>query len=226
MRGVVDVGLAAPRSPRLGPARDGVHADGAERGLRCDERQQPDPEHHRDQLRDVVAGRLTTWARFPGSRLKDPIAVFAEPEFEGAQTVFDDTFLTPDIPRVYQPRFVPSSAYMRRVISETGPALGWLDIAHTRGPERPDRRRRALHAAVGRGRDVPGAARPELRHPRRADGRGRQVHQLGAHEPRSAQGDPNALSRRSPGRRSRGIAAAERQRATRGYGLCCQNHAP
>ena len=133
LRGVVGVGLAA-RDRRASDPSSLVFTPMAGSAV-CvaTNRHNPIRNITTAQLRDVVAGRLTTWARFPGSRLKDPIAVFAEPEFEGAQTVFDDTFLTPDVPRVYQPRFVPSSPYMRRMISETGTALGWLDVAFTPG---------------------------------------------------------------------------------------------
>ncbi len=85
------------------------------------------------QLREIVAGALTSWSQLPASGITGPLSIAAEPAFEGTQDAFDEAFLSPDVARAYRARYLPSAALVRQAIAHRRSAIGWLDLAHTAG---------------------------------------------------------------------------------------------
>jgi phosphate transport system substrate-binding protein len=91
------------------------------------------PSLSRAQIQDLVAGRLQSWAAVPGAMRSDPIVPAANDESGGARRVFLSTFVDLATPILYRPHEFATASQMRNFIRVTPAALGYLDIAFTRG---------------------------------------------------------------------------------------------
>lgn len=84
-------------------------------------------------VRDIVAGRVTSWSQVPGSTRADAILPVALDPGTGASTVFREVFLTPADPVAWRPETLLLSIQARDYVEATPAAFGYMDLAAT-GP--------------------------------------------------------------------------------------------
>ncbi len=84
-------------------------------------------------VRDIVAGRVTSWSQVPGSTRTDAIVPVALDPGTGAATVFSEVFLNPADPVAWQPTTLLLSIQARDFVEATPAAFGYMDLAAT-GP--------------------------------------------------------------------------------------------
>lgn len=132
-RGIADIGLVArPRGPEDRPRL--VFRRLAISGI-ClvTNRANPLPLITRAQVRDVVAGRLTSWAQLPGSPRTDAIVPIASAPGTGVRRSFEDTLLGEGDPVAYRPLTLVSVGQIRTAVLGGPAALGYTDLSGTRG---------------------------------------------------------------------------------------------
>ena len=93
----------------------------------------PVPTITRADFQALAAGRLTSWAGFPGATSTGTISAIGYPSGEGAQAVIERALLSPgttfDAPLI---RWQTSSQVRRAVLGSRN-GLGWLDFAYRDG---------------------------------------------------------------------------------------------
>jgi phosphate transport system substrate-binding protein len=89
----------------------------------------PVPGITRDQLQDIIAGRVTNWAQVPGSPRTDAIVPVTLDPSTGTRLVFDSVFVDISTPVVYAPRTFDTSPQVRDFIEATPAAFGYVDLA-------------------------------------------------------------------------------------------------
>lgn len=87
----------------------------------------------RAQLQDLVAGRVTSWAGFAGSRRTDAITPITLAPTVGGGRVFQSVFVDDTTPVAWSPVTLISSTQARDYIEQTPGAFGYADLALT-GP--------------------------------------------------------------------------------------------
>jgi phosphate transport system substrate-binding protein len=93
----------------------------------------PVPGITREQLQDIVAGRVTNWAQVPGSTRTDAIVPVTLDPSTGSRLVFDTVFLDIATPIAWPARTFDTSPQVRDFIEATPAAFGYVDLAST-GP--------------------------------------------------------------------------------------------
>jgi len=87
----------------------------------------------RAQVQDIVSGRTTLWNQLPGETSAAAIVPVTFDLASGARTVFESVFLDLTTQAVWQPRTFTASSQMHDFVAATPAALGYIDIAYTRG---------------------------------------------------------------------------------------------
>jgi phosphate transport system substrate-binding protein len=95
------------------------------------DRANPVPGLTREQIQDIVAGRVTTWGQIPGSRRTDAIVPVALDPTTGSGQLFQTLFVDVDTPVVYRPVTLATDTQMRDYVEQTPAALGYVDLALT-----------------------------------------------------------------------------------------------
>ena len=85
------------------------------------------------QIRQIAAGTLALWSAVRGATRADALDVWRFPPREGAQLVFERTFLGATDDFTAPARQVPTSSLMRRELAARANAFGFLDVAYTAG---------------------------------------------------------------------------------------------
>jgi phosphate transport system substrate-binding protein len=132
-RGIVDAGLVS-RGPTPADPPGLVYTPIALSGV-ClvTHRSNTVPSLTRAQIQDLVAGRLVSWTAVPGSGRSDAIVHAADDQNGGANVVFEQTFVDLTTPILYRPREFETATQMRNFVRVTPGALGYVDMAFTRG---------------------------------------------------------------------------------------------
>ena len=86
----------------------------------------------RSQIQDIVAARVTSWSRIPGSPRTDPIVPVGRSLATGAGQVFHSVFVDLATPIAWQPVTLPTSAQVRDYVEQTPAGLGYVDLALTK----------------------------------------------------------------------------------------------
>jgi phosphate transport system substrate-binding protein len=126
--GMVSRGLAADDPPGLvltRLARSGV--------CLVSNRANPVASITRAQLQDLVAGRVTSWSGFLGSRRTDAIVPVVLAPTTGGGRVFQNVFVDDATPVAWNAQTLISSTQARDYIEQTPGAFGYADLALT-GP--------------------------------------------------------------------------------------------
>lgn len=128
-RGISDAGLVG-RGLVAGDPRDLVLTTLALSGL-ClvTNRANPVPGVTRAQIQDIVAGRVTSWTRVPGSPRTDAIVPVGRDPTTGAGQVFASTFVDEATPVGFHPITLPTDVQVRDYVEQTPSAFGYVDLA-------------------------------------------------------------------------------------------------
>jgi phosphate transport system substrate-binding protein len=128
-RGVTDAGLVSrPLAPSDPP--DLRLTELAVSGV-ClvSNRANPVPNLTREQVQDVVAGRVTSWSQVPGSTRTDPIVPVGVVSTGGAASVFESSFVDLSTPVAWQPVTLLTLTQVRDYIEQTPAGFGYVDLA-------------------------------------------------------------------------------------------------
>jgi phosphate transport system substrate-binding protein len=96
-------------------------------------RANPIPSISRAQLQDLVAGRVTSWSGFAGSRRTDTITPVVLAPTVGGGRVFQNVFVDETTPVAWSPVTMISSTQARDYVEQTPSGFGYADLALT-GP--------------------------------------------------------------------------------------------
>jgi phosphate transport system substrate-binding protein len=128
-RGITDAALVSRRLEPGDPSGLRLHRIASSGVCLASNNTNPVPGITRTVVRDIAAGRVTSWSQVPGSTRSDPIAPVALDAGTGAATVFEHVFLDPDDPIGWQPVTLLLSIQARDYVEATPAAFGYLDLA-------------------------------------------------------------------------------------------------
>jgi phosphate transport system substrate-binding protein len=83
------------------------------------------------QLQDLVAGRVTSWSGFAGSKRTDAVTPVALAATTGTNRVFASAFVDDGTPVAWRPVTLLTSAQARDYVEQTPGAFGYVDLALT-----------------------------------------------------------------------------------------------
>jgi phosphate transport system substrate-binding protein len=130
-RGITDAAMVSRNLEATDPAGLRLHRLAWSGVCLASHHTNPVPGMSAELVRDIVAGRVTSWSQVPGSTRTDAIVPVALDPGTGAAAVFAEVFLNAADPVAWQPTTLLLSIQARDFVEATPAAFAYMDLAAT-----------------------------------------------------------------------------------------------